>query len=95
MTQTKILLIGAMDKEIAGLIEFYKCHLDSTLHSQYPLFVNESKSIFVLQTYVGDTNAAIATTLALNHFNQDIIIKIGCVGGNSADVTIQDLTKGI
>jgi nucleoside phosphorylase len=85
-----ILLVGAMEKELSGIIDYYKCQPLATLQQTYPLYQAKNAPLFVLHTHVGDTNAAIATTLALKEIEPHVVLKIGCVGGNSAGIHTGD-----
>ncbi|OGV96777.1 hypothetical protein A2W24_01800 [Microgenomates group bacterium RBG_16_45_19] len=95
MRKAIILFVGAMEKELAGLNKYYHCHLSAKLQDQYPLFTNKTKSVAILHTQVGETNAAIATTLAINAQRPDLVIKIGCVGGNSVGIHTGDIVVPI
>ena len=98
MTDTiKILFVGAMEKEIMDLLKDLKCTEDSKLLGQYPFFVGiwikDSKyiSIGVVNTFVGDLNASVATVAAIQKFNPHYVFKIGSVGGNSAGIYKGDI----
>lgn len=94
MAKTKILIASAMDTELHDLLSYFECHELGKLQNYYP-FWSASKlldyELVILQTFVGDTNAAIATTLALQSFKPDYVFKIGCVGGNSQGLHTGDL----
>ena len=85
------MFVGAMDREISGLIKYYSCKQTQTLLNNYPLFESTDKKIKLIQTHVGDTNAALAVVSAIHETNPDFVLKIGCVGGNSAGVHSGDL----
>lgn len=94
MIKPKILFIGAMDREINDLLSYYECEEHKKLQEVYPLWLSKKDNAFelaVLQTHVGDTNAGIATTLALQNYEPDFVFKIGCVGANSKGVHTGDL----
>ena len=93
MKSKKILFVGAMDREIFSLQAYFSCKENKKIHGIYPLFIAKNKDIHigVLQTHVGDTNAALATPEAIKIFNPDYIFKIGCVGGNSEGVHSGDI----
>lgn len=89
---TKILFVGAMEKEIRDLLKELECVEDSKLLGQYPFFtgnwIKDKKhvSIGVVNTFVGDLNASVATLTAIQKFNPHYVFKVGCVGGNSAGI---------
>lgn len=86
MSKIKILIVGAMSTELHDLLSYFECRELKKLQNYYP-FWSATKplnyDLAVIQTFVGDTNAAIATTLVLRSFKPDYVFKIGCVGGNS------------
>lgn len=90
----KILIIGAMDKEVSPLVEELGAQNGETLLGNYPLYLSklsENLDIYILKTQVGDTNASVASFAAIEHVNPDFVFKIGCVGGNSADLHKGDI----
>lgn len=94
MNKKKVLIIGAMDRELKELLSYYKCTETEKLQSIYPIWHSSSDNPFeliVLQTHVGETNASISTTLAINSYNPDHVYKIGCVGGCSGKLHTGDI----
>lgn len=89
----KILFIGAMPTEVNSFIDQYKCKSHLKLANRYPLYSSRYKthSIYLLQTFVGDTNSGIATSLAIKKVNPDIVLKIGCVGGTTKGIEKNDI----
>lgn len=84
MSKPRILIIGAMDRELHDLLSFYGCSKSEKIRNIYPVWrsdVERRFEIVVLQTFVGDINASISTSLALSAYNPDYVFKIGCVGG--------------
>ena len=98
MSKPKILIVGAMDRELRELLSFYNCLESEKLQSLYPVWhsnVERQFEIGVLQTFVGDANASISTTLALDLLCPDYVFKLGCVGGNSAGLHTGDIVLPI
>ncbi len=94
MSKPKIMIVGAMDRELRDLLSFYDCSELDKLQNTYPIWsssVERPFDLVVLQTYVGDINASISTTLALDLYNPDYVFKIGCVGGSSLGLCTGDL----
>lgn len=87
--KTKILFVSALESEFNCLKDFYHCNLSQKLFDIYPLY--EKDNIGIVQTFVGDTNAAIATLQAIRIFKPDYVFKIGCAGGNSPDIHTGDI----
>lgn len=89
----RILFIGAMHTEVNSFINEYKCKFYSKIANLYPIYSARYKnhSIYLLQTFVGNTSSAIGTSLAISKINPDIVIKIGCVGGTSKGITYNDI----
>lgn len=94
MTQLRILIVGAMDSELNNVLHYFNCQKMNKFQNYYRFWLaqkNQDYELGVLQTFVGDTNAAVATTLALESFKPDYVFKIGCVGGNSHGLHVGDL----
>jgi nucleoside phosphorylase len=90
---SKTLCITAMDRENAGLIARIGATRDADLPGRFPCWIarHGDREIGVVQTHVGEANAAIATTAALARFAPDRVIKLGCVGGHAEDVHTGDV----
>lgn len=98
MTKTRVLIVGAMDRELKGLCSYYNCVKAGELQGRYPAWQSRSAKqleIQVLQTFVGEINASIATTLAIRAFKPDYVFKIGCVGGNAVGTHAGDVVLPI
>ncbi len=94
MFKPRILIIGAMDRELHELLSFYECSESKKIQNIYPVWhstIERQFEISVLQTFVGDTNASISTALALNLYHPDYVFKIGCVGGGSGGLHTGDI----
>ena len=94
MAKPRILFVGAMDREISDLLSYFDCKESERLQHVYPFWLSMKDMPFelaVLQSHVGDTNAAISTTLALQKYQPDFVFKIGCVGANSKGVHTGDV----
>lgn len=94
MSKPKILFVGAMDREIRNLLSYFQCVKYEKIQKIYPYWLAKKDVPFelaVLQTHVGDTNAGISTTLALQKYHPDFVFKIGCVGANSKGIHTGDV----
>ena len=94
MSKPKILIAGAMDREISNLLSYFNSAKQEMLQGVYPFWLSRKDTSFelsILQTHVGDTNAAISTTLALQKYHPDLVFKIGCVGANSKGIHTGEL----
>ena len=93
MDNLRVLFIGAMETEIAELRTHFACAPSSPIHRAYPFWSARSAGleIGVLQTHVGDINAATATPEALRRFDPDCVFKIGCVGGHADGIHTGDI----
>jgi len=88
----RILLVGAMDTEIGSLKKEFKLKQTKKLSNVYPLYTNKNNTqVSLVETFVGDLNASLASYLAIGEVKPDYVIKIGCVGGNSADIHRGDI----
>ena len=83
-----------MNREIRDFLAYFDCKESEKLQQIYPFYLSKKAMQFklaVLQSHVGDTNAAISTALALQKYHPDFVFKIGCVGANSKGVHTGDL----
>ena len=89
----RVLFIGAMEREIAGLRTHFACAAESAIHNVYPFWRGRSAGLEIglLQTHVGDINAAIATPEALRRFDPDYVFKMGCIGGHAEGIHTGDI----
>ncbi len=94
MSKPKIMIIGAMNRELRALLSFYECLESEKLQNIYPLWHSNLERPFdvtVLQTFVGDIHASISTTAALESCKPDFVFKLGCVGGCSEGLHTGDI----
>src|SRR4030042_2695993 len=83
----KILFVGAMETELRPLLKGLKATQIKKLLNVFPLYIATHKSVDVsiIETFVGQTNASVATLEAIKEINPDLVIKYGCVGGSYAE----------
>lgn len=81
---SKILFVGAMETELRPLLKELNATESKKLLNIFPLYkaIYKSIEVYVVETYVGETNASIATLEAIRDVNPDFVIKYGCVGGS-------------
>ncbi|MFA9288961.1 MAG: 5'-methylthioadenosine/S-adenosylhomocysteine nucleosidase [Weeksellaceae bacterium] len=93
MSKHRVLFVGAMETEIRYLLKEFNAEQTIKLLNQYPFYSAQLPhiEIGIVNSFVGDINATIATTEAIKHFDPDVVLKIGCVGGNSADIRQGDV----
>lgn len=93
----RVLFVGAMDREIDGVRAHFGCAPDAPLHGAYPFWIARElgHDVGVVQTHVGEANAAIATAEAIRRFGPDHVFKLGCVGGHAEGVHTGDLVSPI
>jgi len=93
----RVLFVGAMETEIAGLRAHYDCDSAEPIHGAYPFWTagGDKLELGILQTHVGETNAAIATPEAIRRFAPDAALKIGCVGGQAPGIRTGDIVVPI
>lgn len=80
----KILIVVAMKSELDFLLKTLKARKIEKLFDIFQLYKSTyaSKEIYIIETYVGETNASIATLAAILKVNPFLIIKFGAVGGS-------------
>lgn len=93
----RILFIGAMDRELSGLIAHYTAAPQAALFGAYPFWTarDGAAEIGIAQTHVGEANAAIAASEAIRRFQPDCVFKLGCVGGHAAGVHTGDVVAPV
>lgn len=85
-------IIGAMDEEVALLIENISDKKEISVANC--LFVTGKmggKEVVLLKSGIGKVNAAMATTILHERFNPDYVINTGSAGGFSEDLEIGDI----
>ena len=88
----KIGIIAAMDEELELLRKKVNI-LDKVEHSGIIFYIADlaGLSIIIVQSGIGKTQAAMATTLLYMHFNVDFIYNTGTAGGLLDDLSIGDV----
>ncbi len=85
----RILFLIAMESELRNIFDLSPYQL--VKDASFPTFISKSpkNEIIIVQTGIGEVNAAAATQYALGHFHVDLIVNLGIAG------SLQDtLTKG-
>ncbi|ASK63115.1 5'-methylthioadenosine/S-adenosylhomocysteine nucleosidase [Virgibacillus phasianinus] len=85
-------IIGAMDEEVALLIENMTNKKEQTVANC--LFVSgviAGKDVVLLKSGIGKVNAAMATTILHERFNPDYVINTGSAGGFDENLEIGDI----
>lgn len=82
-----------MPTESLDIIERFEMTQVGLLANFFPYHstTRNGKEIFLLQTHVGSINAPAAAALALATIKPDYVIKVGCIGGNSAGLKKNDV----
>jgi hypothetical protein len=88
-------IIGAMEKEIE-LLQQSMTNTQSHQFGQLSVYSGEldGKSVALCLSGIGKVNAAIATTILIEHFAADCIINTGSAGGLRAELHIGDAVIG-
>lgn len=85
-------IIGAMDEEIALLLENMSEKKEQTI--AHTLFVQgklSGKEVVLLKSGIGKVNAAMATTIMHEHYSPSYVINTGSAGGFSAELEVGDI----
>lgn len=93
-TPKTVLIIGAMETELRHLIAKLNAKPSTKLHNHYPTFTSQlspTTTVHIVESYVGDLNASLSSTLALEAFQPNYVFKLGCIGGNSAGLHQNDI----
>ena len=91
----KILLRGAMEEEIDIFCNYFEVSRVETIF-EYKFFISEYKgnTIIISLTKEGIINTTIATMLAIEKFNPDVVVNQGCAGAHLKDLEIGDVIIG-
>lgn len=91
----RIVIQGAMDKELDILLEHFKPDSVKTI-AEYDFYILSYKGneIILSKTGVGLINATVATTACINEFHPTLIINQGCAGGHTPEIKNGDLIIG-
>lgn len=89
---SKIAVIGAMEQEVAILREQLN-NRQTEVHGPCIIYTGliEQHEIILVQSGVGKTAAAMATTLLLDNHHPDIVLNTGSAGGFASDLNVGDL----
>ena len=93
--KTAVLIVAAMDRELDGLRTALDCTKDAPLLGCYPTWVADAQPVRIVQTHVGEINAAIASAEAIRQFGPACVLKLGCVGGHSAGIHTSDIVAPV
>lgn len=85
-------IIGAMDEEVVHLKDLIS-ELETTTMAGIEFYsgVLEGIKVCLVRSGIGKVNAAIATTLLLDHFSPSHILNTGCAGGTAMDCNVGDI----
>ena len=88
----KIGIIGAMDEEVAILKEKIQNREDLTIgKSEFSIGKIDNIDVVLLKSGIGKVNAAVGTTLLLDHFKPDYVINTGSAGGYHTELDVGDI----
>ena len=88
-------IIGAMDEELAILLELMEIERDivkADMH--FKIGTLDNKNIVVVRCGIGKVNAAICTQILIDDFKVDKVINVGIAGGIGKDVCPGDVVIG-
>lgn len=88
----KLGIIGAMDEEVAILKEKIQNREDLTIgQSEFSIGKIDNIDIVLLKSGIGKVNAAVGTTLLLDHFKPDYVLNTGSAGGYHTELNVGDI----
>lgn len=87
-----IAIIGAMNEEIAPLLDFFKNHETINIGgNSYYKTIYKNYNIIIAYSKIGKIHASITCSTMILHFKADYIIFSGVAGGLSNDLKIGDI----
>jgi len=88
----KIGIIGAMEPEVAHLVESMENSTSTTIAGiEFVAGQLAGKDVIVTRSGIGKVTASIATTLLIEKYSPDAIINTGSAGGFADELTIGDI----
>ncbi|MCG7656749.1 5'-methylthioadenosine/adenosylhomocysteine nucleosidase [Wielerella bovis] len=89
-------IIGAMEAEVVTLKNSLSSLKTQNFGKSFTFYTGkyEGKDIVLCQSGIGKVNAAIATTLLIEHFSPDCVINTGCAGGIGKGLKVGDVVIG-
>lgn len=88
-------IIGAMDEELAILLELMEVERDVVkADMNFKIGTIDNKNIVVVRCGIGKVNAAICTQILVDDFKVDKVINVGIAGGIGKDVCPGDVVVG-
>ncbi|MGL4973102.1 MAG: 5'-methylthioadenosine/S-adenosylhomocysteine nucleosidase [Culicoidibacterales bacterium] len=88
----RVAIIGAMEEEVQ-LLRSQLENLQTETIAGFEFYVGTlaGKEVVVLRSGIGKVNAAISTTLLLNHFEVSAVINTGSAGGVNPSLNVGDI----
>ncbi|WP_338750279.1 5'-methylthioadenosine/S-adenosylhomocysteine nucleosidase [Bacillus sp. FJAT-52991] len=88
----KIAIIGAMEEEVTILRDHMDIkQVETIANSEYTIGTMNSAEVVLLRSGIGKVNAAMTTSVLLQHFQPDVIINTGSAGGLNPDLNVGDV----
>lgn len=85
----RIGIIGAMEEEVELLRESLEnAETETIANSEFTTGKYEGQEIVLLKSGIGKVNAAMSTTILLQHFKPEIVINTGSAGGFDEDLEV-------
>lgn len=92
MNQMRIAIIAAMEEEVQVLrAQIMNCTTEIIAGFEFYLGELAGKDIVLLRSGIGKVNAAVSTTLLLNHFQVSAVINTGSAGGVDQSLSVGDI----
>lgn len=88
----KIAIIGAMDEEVA-LLKKNISGVSEERRANMKLFIGKmfEHEVILLKSGIGKVNAALATAIAIERFQPDLLINTGSAGGLNQNLSVGDI----
>lgn len=88
----KIAIIGAMEEEVTILRDHIDVkQVETIANSEYTTGTMNGAEVVLLRSGIGKVNAAMTTSVLLQHFQPDVIINTGSAGGLNPELNVGDV----
>ncbi|MDQ0216712.1 adenosylhomocysteine nucleosidase [Oikeobacillus pervagus] len=88
----KIAIIGAMEEEVTILREnIENKQVETIANSEFTTGMMGGVDVVLLRSGIGKVNAAMTTSILLQHFHPDVVINTGSAGGLHPDLNVGDI----
>ena len=84
----KIVIIGAMEKEVERYLEIYNAEI---VDRERKIYKAKDEEIIIARSGIGKVNSAMMTQYIIDKFEPDVVISSGCAGSLTKELEVLDV----